>query len=51
MDNDKILATEVAENAEQTAEEIAAEEQTIVFEKETAQEENNKFNNISSLFD
>lgn len=37
--------------AEQTAEEIAAEEQTIVFEKETAQEENNKFNNISSLFD
>lgn len=37
--------------AEQPAEEIAAEEQTIVFEKETAQEENNKFNNISSLFD
>ncbi len=37
--------------AEQPAEEIAAEEQTIVFEKEAAQEENNKFNNISSLFD
>lgn len=37
--------------AEQPAEAIAAEEQTIVFEKETAQEENNKFNNISSLFD
>lgn len=48
-----VTAEEVVEEvaAEQPAEEVAAEEQTIVFEKEAAQEENNKFNNISSLFD
>jgi len=48
-----VTAEEVVEEvaAEQPAEEVVAEEQTIVFEKEAAQEENNKFNNISSLFD
>ena len=48
-----VTAEEVVEEvaAEHPAEEVAAEEQTIVFEKEAAQEENNKFNNISSLFD
>ena len=43
---------ETAETVVAETEEVsAAEENTIVFEKETAQEENNKCNNISSLFD
>ena len=47
-----VVAEEVVEQPVETAEEQPqAEEQTIVFENEVQTEENNKFNNISSLFD
>ncbi|MBE6886992.1 MAG: DivIVA domain-containing protein [Ruminococcaceae bacterium] len=42
---------ETVEEQPAVAEEVVAEEQTIVFESEVPAEENNKFNNISSLFD
>lgn len=49
---EEIEETPVVEIDETVVEEQSqAEENTIVFENETQPEENNKFNNISSLFD
>lgn len=48
---ENVATVEETVEEQPVSEEIAAEEQTIVFESEVPVEENNKFNNISSLFD
>ena len=48
---ENVATVEEAVEEQPVSEEVAAEEQTIVFESEVPAEENNKFNNISSLFD
>ena len=48
---ENVATVEETVEEQPVSEEVAAEEQTIVFESEVPAEENNKFNNISSLFD